>query len=46
VIDEVAVLKMGLFDKIPRPSIEQFTKRRQEWEISFPGAAQVIDLAE
>ena len=27
-----AVIKMGLFDEIPKPAVEVYTKNRQDWE--------------
>ena len=38
-------IKMGLFDKIPTPTVEQFVQRREEWEIPFHQTLQVVGLA-
>ena len=35
-----AVIKMGLFDKIPAPVVEVYTKNRQEWEPKIEGTGQ------
>ncbi|KAF2430336.1 hypothetical protein EJ08DRAFT_649646 [Tothia fuscella] len=36
-----AFVKMGLFDKIPAPSKEVYTRNRQGWEPEIPNTAQV-----
>ena len=37
---------MGLFDTIPKPTVEQFVQRREKWEIPFNEARQVVGLAD
>lgn len=35
-----AVIKMGLFTDIPKPSLEMYCKNKLEWEGSIEGAQQ------
>jgi hypothetical protein len=41
IVNYHVVVKMGLFNKIPSPAAEVYTKNRQEWEPQIPGAKQV-----
>ena len=34
------VIKLGIFEKVPRPEWEAFAVRRQEWEKPFDGLKQ------
>ena len=34
------VIKLGIFDKVPRPEWEAFALRRQEWEKPLDGMVQ------
>lgn len=37
----VKIIKMGLFDTIPRPAVEVYCKNKQVWDSKVADAAQV-----